>query len=224
MDLLEQFLTGDDENLCSYTMGELQNIVQLLSSEVQSQQEQLDKIKTEVQTLEADTTERSLGREFYVSRAAQAVDLQEALEVEERTQQQLQAVTHEMERLRASGSSESCESLNSRLTEVEDLLSTCCQQEKALQEEVEILKTSLEKSQAALEQTTAEHQAATSWILLDAGCVAGDLSQRKQRMAEPLHHWQNVRPRVTEQRDAPVQYSRAKSWCLLTREHQLPLN
>ncbi|KAG8538020.1 hypothetical protein GDO81_023426 [Engystomops pustulosus] len=108
---------------------------------------------------------RSLGREFYVSRAAQAVDLQEALEVEERTQQQLQAVTHEMERLRASGSSESCESLNSRLTEVEDLLSTCCQQEKALQEEVEILKTSLEKSQAALEQTTAEHQAVEAELL-----------------------------------------------------------
>ncbi|KAG8560456.1 hypothetical protein GDO81_014987 [Engystomops pustulosus] len=58
MDLLEQVLTRDDENLCSYTMGELQNIVQLLSNEVQSQQEQLDKIKTEVQTMKADTTER----------------------------------------------------------------------------------------------------------------------------------------------------------------------
>ncbi|KAM3916992.1 uncharacterized protein RB166_016167 [Leptodactylus fuscus] len=165
MDLLEQFLAEDEDNLCSFTVGKLENIVQLLSKKVQSEREQVDKTKTEVQNLEAETAERSLSRELFVSRLAHTVDLQEALEEEEKMQQQLQAVTHEIERLSEARSPESCEMLETRLKEVGDLLSTCCQQEKALMEEVEILKMSLKESQAALGRTSAENQAVETELL-----------------------------------------------------------
>lgn len=165
MDLLEQFLAGDEESLCSFSMGDLEQIVHVLSNEVQSHREQLHKTKTEVENLEAETAERSLSREVFVSRLAQTVDLQEALEEEEKTRQQLQAATHEIERLSDVRSADSCDAWETRLKEVEDLLSTCCQEEKGLLGEVEILKTSLEKSQTALGQTTAEHQTVETKLL-----------------------------------------------------------
>ncbi|XP_075687169.1 uncharacterized protein LOC142656162 isoform X2 [Rhinoderma darwinii] len=165
MDLLEQFLAGDDENLCSFTMGELEKIVQLLSNQVRTHREQLNETKTEVENLEAETAERSSGRELLASRAAHTVDLQEALEEEEKTQQQLQTVTHEMERLSGVLSSESCEALETQLKKVEDLLFACCQREKSLLEEVQSLKTSLTESQAALGQTTVEHQTVEKELL-----------------------------------------------------------
>ncbi|XP_056410676.1 tropomyosin-like isoform X2 [Hyla sarda] len=162
MDFLEDFLAGDEENLCSYTMGDLEEIVHLLSSQVHSHREELHKMKDKIQDLEAEAAQ-SLRRDFYISRHSQ--DLQEALEEEEKMQQQLQATTREMERLSEAGSSESCEVLEARLKESEDLLSTYCQEEKALVEEVRILKTDLEKSQSALEQATGEHQTVESELL-----------------------------------------------------------
>ncbi|XP_040295363.1 uncharacterized protein LOC121007484 [Bufo bufo] len=165
MDLLEQFLAGDEENLCSCALEELKKIVQLLADQVRSKREELCKTKAEVQNQEAETAKRSLSREFLVSQLAQIMDLQEALEEEEKMQQQLQAVTHEMERFSEARGSESCDALEMRIKEAEDFLSTCCQQEKALLAEVEILKTSLEKSQATLGQTASERQAVETELL-----------------------------------------------------------
>ncbi|KAG9477572.1 golgin subfamily A member 1-like [Eleutherodactylus coqui] len=165
MDLLEQFLAGDEEHLCSYSAEELEVNVQLLSDLVRSHRLQLNKTEAEVQNLEDETTERSLTRALLASWLAQVVDLQEALEEEEKTQQQLKATTDEMERLSEAGSAESCEVLEMRLKGTEDLLSASCQQEKALLEEVEVLKTSLEKLQAALGKMMAEHEAVETELL-----------------------------------------------------------
>ncbi|XP_069838481.1 differentially expressed in FDCP 6 homolog [Dendropsophus ebraccatus] len=165
MDLLDQFLAGDEENLCLYTRAELEEIFQLLSSHVKSHRQRLHRTKREIQELEAETAHSSLGREVSVSQLAHTVHLLEALEEEEKMQQQLQATTHEMEGLSDARGSESCEALEERLKEVEDLLSTLSQQEKALMEEVRTLKMSLGQSQSALEETAAEHQTVEAALL-----------------------------------------------------------
>ncbi|XP_075037207.1 uncharacterized protein LOC142098336 isoform X2 [Mixophyes fleayi] len=158
METLEQFLVEDEEHLFSYSMPELEKIVQLFSDEVQSNREQLSKTKAELRDLEIETSERNSSREFYVSLLAQAMDLKEALEEEAETQQQLKAVTGEVKRLTDTPPAEISEVLETQLMEAEGIMAAFCRKERELVEEMENLKTMLQKSQAGLAQTRLEHQ------------------------------------------------------------------
>ncbi|XP_063788391.1 uncharacterized protein LOC134943527 isoform X2 [Pseudophryne corroboree] len=158
MDTLEQLLPEDEENLFSCSMTELEKIVQVFSDQVQAHREQLNKTKAELHDLETETTERHLSRELHVSLIPQALDLQEALEEEAETQQQLQAVTVEMERLTETPPTNCSEALETRLKQVEDLTATYSNMEKDLLEETENLKIFLQQSHAGLAQVTSDHQ------------------------------------------------------------------
>ncbi|CAJ0949169.1 unnamed protein product [Ranitomeya imitator] len=164
MDFLEDLLAEDEDNLCSYSMSDLEKCVQLLMDEVRSQQEKVDETKADLQNMEAEVTE-SVRREFLTSLLAQTLPQLEALEEEVRTQEQLLVAIREMERLREARGAESCGDLETRLVAADGLWSTCRQQEKTLRENTETLRAALGKSEAKLGETTAELHMVESELL-----------------------------------------------------------
>ncbi|XP_069588788.1 uncharacterized protein [Ranitomeya imitator] len=165
MDFLEDLLAEDEDNLCSYSMSDLEKCVQLLMDEVRSQQEKVDETKADLQNMEAEVTESSVRREFLTSLLAQTLPQLEALEEEVRTQEQLLVAIREMERLREARGAESCGDLETRLVAADGLWSTCRQQEKTLRENTETLRAALGKSEAKLGETTAELHMVESELL-----------------------------------------------------------
>ncbi|XP_040214130.1 myosin heavy chain, cardiac muscle isoform-like [Rana temporaria] len=155
MDPAEQLLPIDEENL---SVVDLEKIVRQLTEEVERHREELTKQKGELQDLHAEETERSRSRERYVSLFVQIMDLQEALEEEEKTWQQLREVNQEMERLSKPSELESSEVLESRSKEMENLIAAYQEKEKKLQEESKHLKSLLEKSKEELVQSESEHR------------------------------------------------------------------
>ncbi|XP_068103213.1 M protein, serotype 2.1-like [Hyperolius riggenbachi] len=154
---MEQILEDTEESL---SLAELEKIIRLLSDEVQSQREQLNKEKQELHALQSETAERGRSRELYVSLQTQTQDLHEALEAEEQTQQQLQEAEQELERLGDASGPASSEDLEARLKDMEEMMASHQQEEKQLLEETQNLKRLLEKSQEELAQTVSEHQKA----------------------------------------------------------------
>ncbi|XP_073401458.1 uncharacterized protein [Dendrobates tinctorius] len=165
MDCLEHLLAEDDDNLCSYTMSDLEKCVQYLMNEIRSQQEKVDETKAELQNMEAEVTESSVRREFLTSLLAQTLPLREALEEEVRTQEQLLVVRREIERLCDARGAESCGDLGMRLVAAEGLWSSWRQQEKTLRENTETLRAALGKSEAKLGETMAELHMVESELL-----------------------------------------------------------
>ncbi|XP_073503561.1 uncharacterized protein [Phyllobates terribilis] len=165
MDFLEQLLAEDEDNLCSYTMSDLENVVQLLMDEVRSQQEKIDETKADLQKMEAEVTESSVRRDYLMSLLAQTLPQREALEEEVRCQEKLLVATREMEKLREARGAASRGDLETRLVEAESLGAARSQQEKSQQEKVGTLRAALVKSEAKLGETTAELQMVESELL-----------------------------------------------------------
>ncbi|XP_073491095.1 uncharacterized protein [Aquarana catesbeiana] len=155
MDPAEQLLPTNEDNL---SVGDLEKIVRRLTEEVERHREELTKQKGELQDLHTEETERNRTRERYAAHFVQILDLQEALEEEEKTRQQLREVNQEMERLSEPSEPESSEVLESRVKEMENLITAYQEKEKKLQEEAEHLKSLLEKSEEELVQSESEHR------------------------------------------------------------------
>ncbi|XP_053327153.1 uncharacterized protein LOC128501626 [Spea bombifrons] len=97
MDVLEQFLSGDEEKL---NASELENILQLLSDDVQAKRELLEENKATMLDLEAEIKERSLERDSLVALMAQTVDLDGLLVKEAETNEKLHAASLELEKIK----------------------------------------------------------------------------------------------------------------------------
>ncbi|KAM4026008.1 uncharacterized protein ACNLHF_026406 isoform 2-T2 [Anomaloglossus baeobatrachus] len=164
MDFLEKFLAEDEDNLCSYTSSDLENVVQLLMEEIQSQQDKLEETQADLQNMEAEVTE-SARRELFTSSLAQTFPQREALEEEVRTREQLLTVTKKIERLSDTRGAESCGALKMRLMEAEGVRASCRHLEKSFQEKLETLRATLGKSEAQLGETMAELQTVESELL-----------------------------------------------------------
>ncbi|XP_072274065.1 uncharacterized protein [Pyxicephalus adspersus] len=158
MDRVEQLLATNEENL---SMVDLEKVVQLLTQEVECHRELLTKHKTQLQELHTATNERTRSREQYVSLFVRILDIQEALEEEEKTQQQLQEVTQEMERLSGTSEPESSEILESRIKEMENIIAAHQEKEMKLKKETKHLRKILEKIKEELAETASEHQRVT---------------------------------------------------------------
>ncbi|KAM4697924.1 uncharacterized protein WCC33_013545 [Rhinophrynus dorsalis] len=170
MDALEHFLTEDEGNLSFDNISELEKFVQLLSDKVKADEEQLRKMKAEMQNLEIETAERSSKRDVYLSLMAQTVDLNEALSEEAKTQEELRAVSHELARLTEASEADSSEALGGHRLEKLEMdtsaaITSYQQKENQLLQEREDLKTSLQSAQAALAKAQQEEQRADEELL-----------------------------------------------------------
>ncbi|MEE6488811.1 hypothetical protein FKM82_015388 [Ascaphus truei] len=162
MDIIRQVLAGLEQNLISYTTSELEEVVQLLSDQVQADREQLGKTKAELLKLKTDSSSE---REFYISLVAHTADLDRVLSGEAKTQVQLHAVSQELETLLAGSDPDSREAVGDTRLEQQDVdadtaIAFYNQKESQLLEERERLQELLQTAHTALAKAQLEHDEA----------------------------------------------------------------
>ncbi|KAM8934049.1 uncharacterized protein RCH25_004425 [Pelodytes ibericus] len=165
MDVLDQFLSEDDEKLFSCTSADLEDAVQVLTNKVLAEMALLEKTKAELVTLEAETKQRSAERESYVSLAAQTVELEGALTEEAKTKEQLRTVSQALEQFSkdagTDSSNSSGENMFSKLkADTDRAIASLSQRSKQLLEEKEELIKLMEIAQSALARAHQEEQEA----------------------------------------------------------------
>ncbi|XP_053554088.1 uncharacterized protein LOC128645261 isoform X2 [Bombina bombina] len=179
MDVLENFLTGHEDDLLSFTSSELEKCVRLLSDKVQAEKDHLEQVKSEVLNLQREATESS-EREKFVSLLTETGDLDSVLSEEAKTWEELHAASLELERMTNLPESSEADITMGK----PDLIPSTHQKEKQLLSEREKLWEILQKTQAALAKAQMEKERVDDELLALQKQSSGLASSRSQTQNE----------------------------------------